>query len=417
MKYSKEVGAICLIVGTCVGAGMLAIPLVTFQFGFLLFLLAILLCWAIMLKMAFVIIDLNYQFPTGTNFQVMANHLLGPLGRVVTWISFVCVMYAAITAYIMAGSSALLAYLGSFYREGATNMTGGSSEFETLLSAPALTHSLAVGAFMVVLTPLVYMGTGWVDKGNRILLGIKFLFFGLAVQFLLTEIHWDYYRGFHLHGAETVLPVLVVSFTYQQVLPVIRSYLDCSKKKLKVLAAIGSAIPLAIYILWQTAVIGTFPKEGPDGLLSITQHDGNAGLFLVDYNKIMSTPYFAVCIGVFYNIAVTTSFLAVSLALFHFNQDTYHLKNRKPLNYLITFGIPIFMVAMFHNDFSFAVSCAGMFAAILVIVIPCCMVRATTLGAAQSKNAASSLGLWGLLIFGLSVAGVQILRMATILPA
>jgi tyrosine-specific transport protein len=402
MKYSKEIGSVFLIVGISVGAGMIAIPLVTFKFGFLVSLVAVFLCWAVMLKAAFLIIDVNYEFPVGTNFQVMANHLLGPFGRVVTWICFVSLMYAGITAYISGGSSIIYRLLG-----------------ET--SIP-INHWLSIGLFMVVLSPLVYKGTSWVDTANRILLGIKFLFFGLAVLFLFTEIKLDHYGAFRLTGAETMLPVLVLSFAYQQALPVIRSYLDCSKKKLKILAAIGSSIPLLIYVLWEIAVIGTFPKLGPDGFLSLEQHHGKVGLFLIDYDNYVDNIYFTTFIDVFYNVAVTTSFLGVSLSLFHFNENTYHLEKRKLVNYLITFGIPIAILAFFPDVFVASLSCAGMFAALLMIVLPCWMVlvkRPETAGPAvgRPRNLFSAFWIWVLLIFGLSVAAIQILKAVDILSA
>ena len=60
-------GGILLIAGTSIGAGMLAIPVITSFCGFIPAFILILACWAFMLLTAYFLLEVNLFFSGETN--------------------------------------------------------------------------------------------------------------------------------------------------------------------------------------------------------------------------------------------------------------------------------------------------------------------------------------------------------------
>ena len=103
----KSIGATLIITGTAVGAGMLAIPLVTASFGFIDSAILLIFCWAMMLYTAMQILEVNLSFPRTASFSTMAIKTTGPVGAVVTWITLCFLLFALTAAYITGGSALL----------------------------------------------------------------------------------------------------------------------------------------------------------------------------------------------------------------------------------------------------------------------------------------------------------------------
>lgn len=80
----------------------------------------------------------------------------------------------------------------------------------------------------------------------------------------------------------------------------------------------------------------------------------------------------------FTSIAVTTSFLGVTMGLYHFNQDTYKLSTKKHssrlIAFLITYLPPLVFVIFYPQGFVLALGYASIFVALLLIILPVFMV-------------------------------------------
>ena len=100
----KLIGGILLIVGTSIGAGMLALPVATHQFGFIGASLLLLLCWSIMTYGALLILEVNLWLPENSNLISMAELTLGKKGAVVAWLCYLLLLYSLLAAYIAGGS-------------------------------------------------------------------------------------------------------------------------------------------------------------------------------------------------------------------------------------------------------------------------------------------------------------------------
>src|SRR3990167_3066784 len=100
----KLLGSILLIVGTSIGAGMLALPIATAQLGFVGSLILLFSCWFVMTAGAFLILEVNLWLPQNSNLVSMAKATIGPLGQIISWITYLLLLYSLLCAYIAGGS-------------------------------------------------------------------------------------------------------------------------------------------------------------------------------------------------------------------------------------------------------------------------------------------------------------------------
>ncbi len=107
---SKLIGGILLVIGTTIGAGMLALPVATAQLGFWGSMALLIGCWAVMTVSAFVFLEVNLWLPARSNLISMAGATLGRTGQACVWIVYLFLLYSILSAYI-AGGGDLFHYL------------------------------------------------------------------------------------------------------------------------------------------------------------------------------------------------------------------------------------------------------------------------------------------------------------------
>src|SRR5579864_3416158 len=106
ISLNRQIGAILMIIGTEVGAGILALPILVAHFGFLIGAVLLVTIWLLMTYTTFVICDINLSMPAGASFAGMANRFFGYTGRVIVWVFFILILYPILIAYISAAGSA-----------------------------------------------------------------------------------------------------------------------------------------------------------------------------------------------------------------------------------------------------------------------------------------------------------------------
>ena len=160
MLNNRLFGGILLVSGTSIGAGMLALPVISSFAGFIpsFFLLAI--TWVFLFVTSLLLLDVNLAFPGEVNLITMAGKTLGFWGKAICWITYLLLLYSLTAAYI-AGSSPL--FIEAF--QYATGVT--------------LPHWLGPFPLLILFGLFVYMGTGPVDWVNRLLM------FGLILTYFL----------------------------------------------------------------------------------------------------------------------------------------------------------------------------------------------------------------------------------------
>ena len=115
---------------------------------------------------------------------------------------------------------------------------------------------------------------------------------------------------------------------------------------------------------------------------SIFEHvnvkQANIGDILVALKEKLDTPSANTSINIFTGISVMTSYLGVSLALYHFNVDIYQLnKLSKQLKIflatILTFLIPLLVNILNPNLFISAISYVGICIAFMLLLVPTVM--------------------------------------------
>lgn len=355
----KLLGSILLIVGTSIGAGMLGLPIVAAELGFAGSLILLFACWFIMTASAFLILEVNLWLPQNNNLISMARATLGPLGQVISWITYLLLLYSLLCAYIAGGSDLFLHLLAS--------------------QGLVLPHWAASILFTLIFGSIVHLGIHSVDQVNRWLMLIKFTAYFVLVGLMLPFVSTVNLAAGDLHylSSASAITVTITSFGFAVIIPSLRVYFAGDLRKLKLAILIGSLIPLLIYILWDLAIMGVIPIEGEHSLLSILQSSNSTSDLVNTVNLTINKSSVALFAKLFTSVCVLTSFLGVALCLIDFFADGLQLEKKGMSNVVIlavTF-IPSLVVALFFpNIFIKALSYAGIYCLILLIFLPAAMV-------------------------------------------
>jgi tyrosine-specific transport protein len=354
-KEGSVIGGVLLVAGSCIGAGMLALPVITSLAGFLPSLVIFLAAWLFMTATGFLLLEVNLALGSEVSLISMAQKTLGPLGRLLCWLLFIFLFYSLGVAYVAASGSILHDIV---YDLGGMNL---SASFGSAL------FTLAFGI-------VVYLGTKPVDHVNRFLMAGLIIAYVVLVSVgsryvqssLLAVHHWKY--------AYLSIPILIVSFGFHNMIPSLSHYLKGDVKRLRYVIFFGSLIPLIIYLVWEMIILGIVPLEGRAGLLEALDK-GEAATHAL--NLASNSPLVSISAQCFALFAIITSFLAQSLSLVDFLADGLKISKRGMNRFLLLVLslIPPFCLALLYPTlFIAALNFAGGVCAVLLFgVIPALM--------------------------------------------
>lgn len=353
---SKLIGGILLIIGTSIGGGMLALPIATSQAGFIYSSLLLFGCWLIMTSGAFLILEVNLWFSAPNNLISMAKNTLGRTGQIITWICNLLLLYSLLAAYTAGGSDFLqhLLFLVGF-------------------SAP---NWLAVLLFIGLLGFVVYLGIRSVDYVNRGLMLTKFGSLIILIALVLPFITLRKITSGELHSMTASTTVAITSFGFANIIPSLRTYFHSDVKKLRRAIFIGSLIPLFCYLLWDLAIMGTIPRTGKNGLIEMLQSGHSTSEFVITLSTLLQRDTITIFARIFTSICLATSFLGVSLCLWDFLADGLQTSNKSTGKLLLTLAtfLPPFVIVLFYpGAFIAALSYAGIYCLILLVILPALM--------------------------------------------
>lgn len=352
----KITGGVFLILGTSIGAAMLALPIASAHENILLSTLMLLMSWALMTLGAFLLLEVNLHFPQGSNIISMAKETLGKTGELFAWVSYLLLLYSLLCAYIAGGADILHAFFMRWH-----------------WPSP---HWLDAFLVVLILGYVVFRGIYSVDLINRGLMSLKLLIYGLLLVVMFPHVKLHTLSHLHNEFRMSTLMVMITSFGFAIIVPSLRAYFQSEISSLKRVLLIGSVLPLLIYWLWIILIQGLIPRLGDHGLLSIS-HSGHATsglMFSIDH--ILKSHIISIFANIFISICAVTSFLGVSLSLTDFIADGVG-REKKGRNRFLIHGIvflpPFLMVAFFPGIFISALGYAGIFCVFLLIILPILM--------------------------------------------
>ena len=352
----KIIGSILMILGTCIGAGMLALPVVTAHNTFSMSMLMLVCSWLFMTIGAFSLLEVNLALPEGNNLISMAQATLGKAGKVVTWIVYLLLLYSLLCAYLSGASDIVQALLGMIDIH--------------------VARSVATIIALVVCVLIVYQGIGSVDVVNRGLMSVKLLTLIILAVAIAPHIHMHLLTQGDYWWRNSAFMVMMTSFGYAIILPSIRRYLKSDVKALKKVVLLGSLVPLVLYIVFLLVVQGLVVRTGHHGLIAmITSNNTNSSL-MQGISYFMHSEWLSSVVRLFISICALTSFLGVSMCLTHFIADGIKAKEKgkdAARVYALSFLPPLVLVLFLPGVFIAALGYAGMLCIVLLIILPLVM--------------------------------------------
>jgi tyrosine-specific transport protein len=300
----RILSACLLVAGTCIGGGMLALPVATATAGFFPSALMMVVSWAFMTGTALLLLEVNLWMQPGAHAMSMAGRFLGRWGKGISCLLFLFMSYFSLVAYL-AGSGTLISQLGG----------------------PALGTWVGTLGIALLLGWVIRLGHSKVGRVNSLLvvgMGLAYLLLvgggvGSIESLLLTRQSW----GVATWG----LPLMLTMFSFQTIVPSLTPILQRHPGALRLAIIGGTTLALLIYLLWQGVILGTVPLEGSNSLTTALLAGQPATTALGHH---VGFAWIAGAGHLFALFALTTSFLGIGLSLYDFLADGLKWQGRRP---------------------------------------------------------------------------------------
>ncbi len=341
-----------LVAGTCIGGGILALPVLTSLAGFIPSIVMYILCWLFMVSTGLLFLETSIGMKQDANIISMAEKTLGSSGKYFAWVLYLFLFYCLTIAY-MVGCGNILVELSQF----------------------TIPDYLGPILFVLIFFPLLLISTQMIGKLNSWLAGGLLLSYLGFVALGLPYINLTFLRHADWSKSLQVLPIAFTSFAFQGIVPTLVSYMDKDIAKIRKAILIGSFIPFFAYAIWEALVLGIVPLEGVGGLKDALAHGDNAVYAL---KKFLNHPGIYALGQGFAFFALITSFIGVTLGLRDFLADGLNIKNQGKGRWVLAGLILIFplMISISHpHIFLTSLEYAGgIGAALLLGLLPILMV-------------------------------------------
>ncbi|OED83838.1 amino acid permease [Vibrio splendidus] len=343
----KLFGSSLILSGTALGAGMLAIPMVLAQFGFMISSVLMLLIFIGTTYSALLLAEACTKTKDNSGMSSVAYLTLGSKGKHFINALFYLLLVCMLIAYILGV---------------------GDIIHKLLLDVGVdVSASVAYTIFSLLMGVIVVAGKSYIDKLNRGLFIMMVVMLLIVIASLFSNIRLDYLTQTSKYTANDVVQysaVIFTSFASMVVIPSLVIYnREATQKQIRNMILLGSVIPLICYLTWLFAIIGNLGTD------AISQFHNISELISAFSGQ---SAWLKVVIALFSALALITSFLGVSMALYDQNKDA--VTNNKALAYALTFILPLALAELFASQFVSMLDYAGMVLVFLAIWGPLAMV-------------------------------------------
>ena len=320
-KEGNAMGATLLITGCCLGAGMIGLPVVSAIAGFIPTTLAMVVCYLFATGSGLLILEAVLWFDQRVNLLSMAEFALGKSGKAVTYSLFLFLFYCLFIAY-MDGGGRLIAHMLSH-----------------LFFMPV---SRELGIFLCAgfVGAIVYAGTTVVSAVSRLFLFILAFSYCALLAFGFPYVQGEKLLYANLKEALVPIPVLLVCFGYQNLIPTLTYYVGRNINALRTAIFVGNLIPFLIYFLWNFVILGILPDAGS---IPISEANTMVTDLLERASESGSVLIFA---NVFSLFAILTPFMANTMAFVDFLKDG--LKTSSELVVYALIFVPPALLTLFY---------------------------------------------------------------------
>lgn len=368
-SYAKGVA---ILIGTIIGAGVLAIPYTVYKAGFWTGIIMILGLGIALVMLHLYLGEVALRTKQKHQLTGYAEKYLGGWGKKIMFASMLVGNYGALTAYII-GSGATL-----------KSIFGGQEVLYSLM-------------LFTILSVIVYKGLKAVGKSEFYMQAVVILILvGMSVYALFFA-KAENMTGFSFTKMFIPYGTIFFAFIGTSAIPEVREMLRREAKLMKKAILVGSIVPIVIYALFAIAVVAAV---GPsfDGL-----HE-NERIATVALGEILGEK-----INILGNLlatfTMTTSFLTIGLAMMWVYQ--YDFRIRKQTAWAITVFFPLVLALSGMTSFIKTIGVVGAVAGgIEGILIVMMHKRAKKLGERKPEYSIKHYPILSYMLIALFVLGI-----------
>lgn len=409
-RFPPVLGGTMLVAGTAIGAGMLALPMISAGMWFSWSMALLLFSWFFMLRSSQALLEVNLHFEPGHSFHTLVRDLLGPAWNTVNGMAVAFVLYTLVYAYVSGG--------GSIVQQG-------------LLSSSGMVVSRPLGslAFALTLMAFIWWSSTAVDRFSVLLVGGMVVTFIGSISGMMGHLRLDYLLDASADGNGTGLDgntifiwgavsTYLTSFCFHASVPSLVKYMGKNPRTINACLRYGTLIALICYMAWILAADGNISREQFKGVIAA---GGNVGDLLAAAGNNLTSGLMRT-LEIFSLLAVATSFLGAGLGLFDYIADLCKFDNSRSGRFktlLATFGPPLVCGILWPDGFLPAIGWAGLAAAIWSVIVPALLLRAVRRRHGQAADFVTPGGrlvVPALVVYGCVVAVCHTLFVFNLLP-
>lgn len=239
---SKAFAALCVLMGTIIGAGMLGLPYVISKAGFLIGAAHLIIVGTLMCTLMLYLGEIALRTKKDMQLPGYAQKYLGKKGRVLMFISLCIGIFSAVTAYLIAEGLSL-SYL--------------------FFNSSAYQFPLGI-AFWIFMSTLVYLGLKTLERAEMV--GITLIFITLIsiAVFFGGKINPANLSYINLSNAFIPFGVVLFAFLGFSAIPGVERVLGKEKKPIKKVIIASFSLITIVYLLFTLVVVGFAGKNAPE---------------------------------------------------------------------------------------------------------------------------------------------------------
>lgn len=357
----KKLGAILLIAGTCIGSGMIALPMVLAKIGLIPGIALMLVIWVVTYYTSLIHLELNLQAGQGLPLGVLARQFSGRKANFVGTFSVKVLSYSLIAVFIYGGASIMQEWI--------------SMKMGIAFSFEAIATWFALAVIGVLLLPIRV-----IDYVNRVLfIGmiavVLILIMGLATSIQWTDLPLFSSQYNEISAWSILVPVVFTSFGFQVISHTLINYCESRSKLLKQVFFWGSLIPAIVYIVWTCSVLSVVHHENARFYEQMVQGKAKVGELIQVLSGIAKWQSVQLLVWLISLLAIVTSVIGVGMGLFDSLRGIIIQSVPKACapSFLAALStvIPAYLTVLYvPNAFITMLGFAGMISTVIAILLP-----------------------------------------------
>lgn len=301
----RTTNALFLVAGTCIGGGMLALPISSSVAGFWPSVAVMFVACVFMTITGLLFLEATLWMKQDVHIITMSSKLLNKYGKMVCWLVYLFIGYFSLIAYVSGGGKEI------------------SFVATEILKFP-LSSYLGGFIFISIFGVVLYLGHKVVERVNAIFFIAMIIAYVFMIILAFPEVKIDLIerKDLDFKNLFFISPLMLTTFSFPGIVPTIVPYLNRDVRSLRIAIIGGTITTFVVYFVWLLVMFGSVPFEGPHGLKEAFLCDIPATECL---HYAIESPVLSYIAQFFAFFALITSFLGIALALFDFLADGFKI--------------------------------------------------------------------------------------------